>query len=96
MKTKRYMNALLILGLIFTMIPMAGCSKDDDEELGSNGGAVLTVNGKNGKQFLCLYLTKADSFSIALHPTEVDTPLFLTRILPMRILKKEMMSLLIL
>lgn len=46
MKTKMYMNALLILGLIFTMIPMAGCSKDDDEELGSNGGAVLTVNGK--------------------------------------------------
>ena len=35
-----------MLGLLLTIIPLTGCSKDDDEELGSNGGSVLTVNGK--------------------------------------------------
>lgn len=45
MKVKKYFRTLLLLGLLVSLIPLIGCSKDDDE-IGANGGFVLTVNGK--------------------------------------------------
>ena len=46
MKVKKILFGLFALGMLLSIIPLTGCSKDDDEELGDHGGSVLTVNGK--------------------------------------------------
>lgn len=46
MHRKGLLGAFLMLGMLLTVLPLSGCSKDDDDGLGSNGGSVLTVNGK--------------------------------------------------
>ena len=65
MKTKSFLSVLFMLGMMLSLIPMVGCSKDDDGD-GIVLDRVLTVNGKkwdtgliipnydeNGFYFIC-------------------------------------------
>lgn len=45
MNIKRFINIFFMVSVLISGLMVTGCSKDEDEEPGPNGGAVLTVNG---------------------------------------------------